>query len=84
MKGLATKRSNGSSSIWQQRHSAEVGALAENGFEARLGMLDVKLVKEWDLEGSVQAGSLNVLPEKLGEDAGIVKFKPFSQFPPAV
>ena len=73
-----------SSSIWQQRHSAEVGALAENGFEARLGMLDVKLVKEWDLEGSVQAGSLNVLPEKLGEDAGIVKFKPFSQFPPAV
>ena len=68
--------------IWQQDHAAHVGSFAENGFEAKLGMLNVNLVKEWDLEGTVLAGSIEILPEKVSVGHDLVKYKPFSQFPP--
>lgn len=69
--------------IWQEGHSAHVGSFADNGFEAILGMLNVNLVKDWDLDGTVLAGSIEILPEKVTLGHDIVKFKPFSQFPPA-
>jgi len=69
-------------SIWQEEHSAHVGNFADHGFEAKLGMLNVNLVKDWDLEGTVLAGTLEILPEKVTGAGNIVKFRPFSQFPP--
>lgn len=75
--------SNGENvSIWQADHSATVGTIADHGFEAQLGMLNVNLVKDWDLDGTVLAGSLSILPEKVNVGRDIVQFKPFSQFPP--
>jgi phenylalanyl-tRNA synthetase beta chain len=69
-------------SIWQPHHSASIGYLEEHGFIAQLGMLNVNLVKEWDLDGTVLAGSICLLPEKVSVGRDIVQFKPFSQFPP--
>ncbi len=71
-------------SIWQADHSSHVGTFAEDGFEAKLGLLNVKLSKEWDLDGTVLAGSLDILPEKLSNDSNILSFKSFSNFPPAI
>lgn len=69
-------------SIWQKEQAAHVGNFLEDGFEARLGLLNVNLVKDWDLEGTVLAGSLEVLPETVSDGKDLVQFKPFSQFPP--
>jgi len=69
-------------SIWQEDHAAHVGSF-DQGFEARLGLLNLKLVKEWDLDGIVLAGCLDILPEKLSDKRSIDQFKPFSLFPPA-
>ena len=57
--------------------------MTDDGFEAQIGRLRFKVVKEWDLEGDVLGGSLEILPTKLGEDKGLVTYRPFSQFPPA-
>ncbi|MCZ6672650.1 MAG: phenylalanine--tRNA ligase subunit beta [Verrucomicrobia bacterium] len=81
LEGFGYKSLDWGTSIWQKDHSAHVGNFADNGFEAKLGLLNVNLVKEWDLEGSVLAGSLDILPEKVSIEKDIVRFKPFSQFP---
>ena len=75
---------DGVCSIWQQGHSAKVGDLDKDGFEAQIGRLPFQVVKQWNLEGDALGGSLEILPEKLGKDGGMVTFQPFSQFPPAV
>jgi len=69
-------------SIWQEDHCAHVGSF-EQGFEARLGLLNLKLVKEWDLDGIVLAGCLDILPDQVSGERKINQFKPFSLFPPA-
>jgi phenylalanyl-tRNA synthetase beta chain len=79
---IGYKGLNWGTSIWQQEHSAHVGEFTENGFEAKLGMLNVNVVKEWDLNGTVLAGVIEILPENVNRGREIVKFKPFSQFPP--
>ena len=74
----------GVGSIWQQGHSALAGDLTEDGFEVQIGRLRFQVVKEWDLEGDVLGGSLEILPQKPGKDGSMVTFRPFSQFPPTV
>ena len=69
-------------SIWEEEHSSHVGHFPDNGFEARLGLLKMSLVNDWGLEGSVLAGTLEILPEKVGSSSDLVRFKPFSQYPP--
>lgn len=71
-------------SLWLKGHSAQVDAMAVDGFQAQIGRLRFKVVKEWDLDGDVLGGSLEILPEKLGKDEGMVTYRPFSQFPTAV
>lgn len=80
--GVGYRSLSWGTSIWQEDHSAHVGSISKQGFEAKLGMLNVNLVKEWDLEGTVLAGSFEILPERVKASGKIVKFKPFSQFPP--
>ncbi len=83
IESIGYQMEDGGGSLWLQGHSAKVGALTEDGFETQIGRLRFKVVKEWDLEGDVLGGSLEILPEKLGEDEGMVTYQPFSQFPPA-
>lgn len=82
MDGVGYNSNSEDGSMWQTYHSALVGNVVEQGFEAQLGMLNVNLVKEWDLDGTVLAGSICILPEKVNVGRDIVQFKPFSQFPP--
>ena len=80
--GYETRERDGS--LWLEGHSARVDALIVDGFEAQIGRLRFKVAKEWDLDGAVLGGSLEILPEKLMEDRGMVTYRPFSQYPPAV
>jgi phenylalanyl-tRNA synthetase beta chain len=82
LEGVGYRSLSLGTSIWQEDHSAHVGTFSKQGFEAKLGMLNVNLVKEWDLEGTVLAGAFEILPERIKASGKIVKFKPFSQFPP--
>ena len=82
LEGVGYKSLSLGTSIWQEDHSAHVGNFADNGFEAKLGLLNFNLVKEWDLDGTVLAGAIEILPAQVNVGRKIVKFKPFSQFPP--
>ena len=42
----------------------------------------MSLVKDWDLEGTVLSGTLDILPERVGTSEDLVRFKSFSQYPP--
>ncbi|MEX2381088.1 MAG: phenylalanine--tRNA ligase subunit beta [Opitutales bacterium] len=67
---------------WQDGHSFSQGDVAR-GFEAQMGLLNLRLVKDYDLEGEVFAGTLEVLPSFLDQPRVIPAFRPFSLYPAA-
>ncbi len=69
---------------WQEGHSAAIGSLANNGFEARYGLLNLALTREAGVEGRVLAGVFAILPEKLAESGGPRRYRDFSPFPPVL
>ncbi len=69
-------------SAWQEGHSARAGDVSR-GFEARMGLLSLPLLKAYDLEGIVIAGILEILPEKLAEPPARPVFEPLSAYPAA-
>ncbi len=71
-----------SNSAWQEGHSAGVGELAQ-GAEARMGLLNLSLLKDYGIEGTVIAGHLEILPGKLETPPALPVFRPFSSYPAA-
>jgi len=69
---------------WQDGHSAAVGALTADGFEARFGLMNLGMVRGLGIEGRVLAGIFAILPEKLAGDAKPRRFQEFSQYPPVL
>ncbi len=69
-------------SAWQEGHSAKVGDISR-GLETRMGMLNFALLKEYDLDGTVICGILEILPEKLEFVPPRPVFRPFSLYPAA-
>ncbi len=69
-------------SAWQEGHSAKLGDLFR-GVEARLGLLNLALLKAYDLEGTVVSGILEILPEKFEQALPRPTFQPFSSYPAA-
>ncbi len=69
-------------SAWQEGHSAKLGDLSR-GAEARLGLLNLALLKAYGLEGTVVGGILEVLPEQLSRTPPRKTFRPFSVYPAA-
>ena len=69
---------------WQEGHSAAVGTLAADGFEARFGLMNLAMVRALGIEGQVMAGIFAVLPEKLAAGAKPRRYQDFSHFPPAL
>lgn len=69
-------------SAWQSGHSATIGDVAK-GFEARFGLLNLALLKEYDLEGIAAAGVFSLTPEFLEQKKSLAQFKPISLFPAA-
>lgn len=64
---------------WQAGHAAIIDE-PKAGFSAEIGLLNLKKIKEMDIEGEVFAGSFSILYERL-RDGKRQKFKPFSLFP---
>jgi phenylalanyl-tRNA synthetase beta chain len=68
---------------WQAGHAAGCGGFA-HGYEAKFGLLNLAMTREWDIEQPVLAGALFFLPEFLQRPRRRPAFKPFSLFPPAI
>ncbi len=69
---------------WQEGHSAAVGSLAADGFEARFGLMNPGMVRALGVEGTVMAGFFAILPEKLAAARGPQRYRDFSHFPPVL
>ncbi len=67
----------------QKGHFAKGAGLRRGGFEAEFGMIDLKHLKENDIEGTVYAGGLAILPASIEKPVKPYKFQPFSHFPPS-
>ncbi len=73
----------GGSQGWQEGHSAEAG-LAEKGWTARFGLLNLSLVRALGVEGKVYGGLFAILPERLKSGAPRRRYADFSLFPPVL
>ena len=69
---------------WQEGHSAAVGDLATDGFQARFGLMNLALVRALGVEGRILAGHFAILPEKLGGRGGPRRYRDFSHYPPVL
>ncbi len=68
---------------WQEGHSVGAGDIAY-GWCARLGLVDLALVRALGIEGRVYAGTFAILPERLAADVTRRRFTEFSQMPAAL
>lgn len=67
----------------QQGHFAKGAGLRRGGYEAELGMIDLKVLKENDIEGMVYAGGIAILPASIEKPEKPYKYQSFSHFPPS-
>jgi phenylalanyl-tRNA synthetase beta chain len=68
---------------WQAGHAARCGGFA-SGYEAKFGLLNVGMTRDWDIETPVIAGAVYFLPEFLQKPASRTTYCPFSLQPPAI
>ena len=68
---------------WQAGHSGVLGSF-QSGFQAKFGLLNVAMTREWDIESPVVAGTIYLLPAFLEQARQRANYKPFSVFPPAI
>lgn len=66
---------------WQAGQSASVGMLSEDGFQIHVGMHNLKLLKEWGVQGTVLGAELLVNSDIFYKKKESVRFKSFSTFP---
>ena len=69
---------------WQEGHSAAVGTLAGDGFQARFGLMNLAMVRGLGIEGRVLAGIFAILPEKLAGGLKARRYQEFSPYPPVL
>lgn len=67
----------------QQGHFVKGAGLRKGGFEAEFGMIDLKFLKENDIDGMVYAGNIAVLPSMVEKPEKPYHYKAFSHFPPS-
>jgi phenylalanyl-tRNA synthetase beta chain len=84
MEGFPGAPVSGANFGWQEGHSASVGDLQVQGFEARFGLMNLAMVRALGIEGQVVAGMFAILPEKLAARGRPQRYKDFSHFPPAL
>lgn len=68
---------------WMLGQSGVMGCFTEDGWQAKIGLIDLVRAKDWDIEGFVYSGSLIIKPELLGSEAATQRFKQMSSFPAA-
>ena len=69
-----------STHIWQEGHAARAGN-GIDGFDLRLGLLNLPMLKEWKISNLILAIDLVLLPEFLKREQPLPHFRPFSHFP---
>lgn len=74
---------HGREDVWAPGHGAEAGNLFERGWTARVGQINPRALKDWDLNAEVLAGAVYFLPEFLKGERERRRFAPFSVFPAA-
>jgi len=68
---------------WQEGHSVAAGSL-DRGWIARLGLVNLAMLRARGITGTVQAAVVAILPEKIPAAAGRARFRDFSLFPAAL
>jgi len=67
----------------QKGHFVKGAGLRKGGFEAEFGMVDLKFLKNNDIDGTVYAGGVALLPASIEKPEKPYSYKPFSLFPPS-
>lgn len=68
---------------WQSSQSATAGLL-HNGFQINVGMTNLKLSKEWGIQGPVFAAEIFIMPDFLAKKKTQHRFESFSSFPSSI
>ncbi len=68
---------------WQEGHSVGI-ASREGGWVARVGLVNLAMLRSRGIEGSVLAGIFTIQPEKLPALGARMRFRDFSLFPAAL
>ena len=69
-------------SLWQDGHSAIAGNLLDNGYEFKIGLLNVKSLKErWSLVDQVYGGSMVISLKSFNKKNKVKRYNPFSTNP---
>lgn len=71
------------SASWQEGYSASAGSWQRDGWQVRVGLVNVKLSKDAGIEGSVFAGEIVFAADFLKRKRAGVRYQPFSSFPPS-
>lgn len=70
------------SEFWQAKHSAQAGDLLKEGYEASVGLLNIKNIKErWGLSNPIFAGSLLIQTELFEKDSKHFRYQALSNQP---
>ena len=70
------------SEFWQAKHSAQAGDLLKEGYEASVGLLNIKNIKErWGLSNPIFAGSLLIQTELFEKDFKYFRYQALSNQP---
>ncbi len=75
------------SNLWQNNQSAQAGTLENDKFQIHVGMSNLKLMKQWETQGTIFCGEIFLLPELLKQETlekRQIKFEPFSTFPASI
>ena len=70
------------SEFWQSKHSAQAGDLLKEGYEACVGLLNIKNIKErWGLSNPIFAGSLLIQTELFEKGTKYFRYQALSNQP---
>jgi phenylalanyl-tRNA synthetase beta chain len=67
----------------QQGHFVMGAGIQKGGFEVEMGMLDLKWLKQADIDGMVWAVSIAILPATIDKPQKPYQYQSFSHFPPS-
>ena len=67
---------------WQEGYAGRLGEFS-GGFEAEVGTVSLKMLKEWEIEGTVLGGTVSFLPSFLRREGSTASFRLPSPYPSA-
>ncbi len=70
-------------SFAQEGQFAVMGDIAKSGTQAEFGLLNLKQLKEMDIEGLVYAVNICITPDVLERKEKPIKYTPYTLFPPS-